>query len=77
MLGAIQDGGDFASSAVVGLLYTVASPVIGFAYAAAWTLVALAGSVALRTLWLTRMPSGELRRPEPFTMASAIPPLEI
>jgi len=49
MLGAIQAGGDFASSAVVGLLYAVASPVIGFAYAAAWMLVALAGSVALRT----------------------------
>jgi len=30
------------------LLYAVASPVIGFAYAAAWMLVALAGSVALR-----------------------------
>ena len=49
MLGAIQAGGDFASSAIVGLLYAVASPVIGFAYAAAWMLVALAGSVALRT----------------------------
>jgi hypothetical protein len=49
MIGAIQAGGDFASSAVVGLLYAVASPVIGFAYAAAWMLVALAGSVALRT----------------------------
>jgi MFS family permease len=49
MLGAIQAGGDFASSAVVGLLYAVASPVIGFAYAAAWMVVAVVGSVALRT----------------------------
>lgn len=49
MLGAIHAGGDFASSAVVGLLYAVASPVIGFAYAAAWMVVAVVGSVALRT----------------------------
>jgi MFS family permease len=49
MLGAIQAGGDFASSAVVGLLYAVVSPVIGFAYAAAWMAVAVVGSVALRT----------------------------
>jgi len=49
VLGAIQAGGDFASSAVVGLLYAVVSPVIGFAYAAAWMVVALVGSVALRT----------------------------
>ena len=48
MLGAIQAGGGFASSAVVGLLYAVASPVIGFAYAAAWMVVALVGSFAFR-----------------------------
>jgi hypothetical protein len=48
MLGAIQAAGAFASSAVVGLLYVVASPVIGFAHAAAWMAVAVVGSVALR-----------------------------
>ena len=48
MLGAIQSGGGFASSAVVGLLYAVASPVIGFAYAATWMVVALVGSFAFR-----------------------------
>jgi len=49
LLGGVQAAGDFASSAVVGLLYTVLSPVVGFAYAAGWMLVALLGSAQLRT----------------------------
>lgn len=44
LLGGVQSFGDFLSSAVVGLLYTVVSPLVGFAYAAAWMLVALGGS---------------------------------
>ena len=48
LLGGVQAAGDFASSAVVGLLYAVLSPVIGFAYAAGWMLVALLGSAHLR-----------------------------
>lgn len=48
LLGAVQAAGDFASSAVVGLLYAAVSPAVGFAYAAAWMAVAAFGSVALR-----------------------------
>jgi len=36
MLGAVQAAGDFAASAAVGLLWSVLSPAVGFAYAAAW-----------------------------------------
>ena len=48
LLGGVQAAGDFASSAVVGLLYAVLSPVVGFAYAAGWMLVALLGASQLR-----------------------------
>ncbi len=41
VLGLVQSLGDLASSAVVGVLWTVASPTIGFAYAAAWMLASL------------------------------------
>jgi dipeptide/tripeptide permease len=37
LLGMVQSVGDFASSATVGLLWTLANPAVGFAYAAAWT----------------------------------------
>ncbi|MGH3003756.1 MAG: MFS transporter, partial [Gaiellaceae bacterium] len=36
LLGGVQAFGDFASSAVVGVLWTVASPSVAFVYAAAW-----------------------------------------
>lgn len=37
LLGGLQSFGDFASTAVVGLLYATAGPAVGFGYAAAWT----------------------------------------
>jgi MFS family permease len=45
LLGGVQSFGDFASSAVVGLLWTAVSPTAGFVYAAAW--MVLAASSAL------------------------------
>jgi len=48
LLGVVQAGGDFASSAVVGLLWTLLSPAVGFGYAAAWMVASLAASVAAR-----------------------------
>jgi MFS family permease len=44
LLGGVQSLGDFASSAVVGLLWTLVSPTVAFAYAAGWMVVALAGT---------------------------------
>ncbi|MEO6761137.1 MAG: MFS transporter [Candidatus Saccharimonadales bacterium] len=44
LLGGIQSFGDFASTAVVGLLYTVISPTAGFIYAAAWMVLSTATS---------------------------------
>jgi dipeptide/tripeptide permease len=41
VLGITQAAGDLASSAVVGLLWTVLSPAAGFGYAAAWMVAAL------------------------------------
>lgn len=38
LLGLVQALGDFASTAMVGLLWTSVSPVLGFGYAAAWML---------------------------------------
>lgn len=48
LLGGVQAAGDFASSAVVGVLYAALSPVVGFAYAAGWMVLALLGSAGLR-----------------------------
>lgn len=45
--GGVQSFGDFASSAVVGLLWTAVSPTVGFAYAASWMLASLLGASAL------------------------------
>jgi MFS family permease len=47
LLGGVQSFGDFASSAVVGLLWTTVSPTVGFAYAAGWVLVSLLGVNAI------------------------------
>jgi MFS family permease len=40
LLGGVQSFGDFASTAAVGALWTLVSPTLGFAYAAAWMLAA-------------------------------------
>jgi MFS family permease len=44
VLGLVQAAGDLASSAVVGLLWTLVSPQLAFAYAAAWMAAALAAA---------------------------------
>ena len=41
ILGGVQSAGDFASSAAVGLLWTLVSPTLGFAYAAGWMLLSV------------------------------------
>jgi hypothetical protein len=47
LLGGIQSAGAFASSAAVGLLYTIVSPTVGFAYAAGWMLLSVLASGAI------------------------------
>lgn len=47
LLGGVQSFGDFASSAVVGVLWTVVSPLAGFVYAAGWMVVSLVGASAI------------------------------
>jgi len=47
LLGGIESLGDFASSAVVGLLWAAVSPAAGFLYAAAWMLISLGTAAAL------------------------------
>jgi MFS family permease len=49
LLGAVQSAGDFASTASVGLLWTLLSPAAGFVYAAAWMAVSVAASSSSRT----------------------------
>jgi MFS family permease len=51
LLGGLQSAGDFLSSAVVGLLYAAVSPAAGFAYAAAWMVLAVAAAA-----WSGRRP---------------------
>ena len=41
LLAAIQSGGNFAASAVAGVLWTALSPTWAFLYLAAWMLLAL------------------------------------
>ncbi|MFG2042946.1 MFS transporter [Dactylosporangium sp. NPDC048998] len=41
LLGVVQAGGDFVSSAVVGLLWATISPAVGFGYAAVWMAASL------------------------------------
>jgi hypothetical protein len=45
LLGGVQSFGDFASSAIVGLLWTAVSPTVGFAYAAGWMAVSVFASL--------------------------------
>ena len=60
LLGGVQSLGDFASSAVVGLLWTAVSPTVGFAYAAAWMIVSLLTSLAT----LVASPQGSVEEDE-------------
>jgi len=48
LLGGVQSLGDFASSAVVGVLWTAVSPTAGFVYAAAWMGISVFASFAPR-----------------------------
>jgi MFS family permease len=50
LFGGIQSLGDFTSSAVVGLLWTLISPAAGFTYAAGWMLVAGVSGVRARAM---------------------------
>jgi MFS family permease len=47
LLGGLQSAGDFLSSTIVGLLYVAVAPTVGFAYAAAWMVLAVAATVWL------------------------------
>ncbi|HEX3785832.1 MAG TPA: MFS transporter [Pseudonocardiaceae bacterium] len=47
VLGGVQAAGDLLASAVVGLLYTAFSPLVGFGYAAGWMIMAVLCSVVL------------------------------
>jgi MFS family permease len=48
LLGGLQSAGDFLSSTIVGLLYVAVAPTVGFAYAAAWMVLAVAATVVVR-----------------------------
>jgi MFS family permease len=48
MLATVQSLGNFAASAIAGLLWTLVSPTAAFLYAAAWMLVALVAFNAIR-----------------------------
>jgi MFS family permease len=48
LLGGLQSAGDLLSSTIVGLLYVAATPTVGFAYAAAWMVLAVAATFWLR-----------------------------
>ena len=46
LLAAVQSFGNLAASAIAGLLWTLASPRVAFAYLVAWMLLALVGLLA-------------------------------
>lgn len=48
VLGAVQATGDLVATVVVGLLYTLASPMVAFGYAAAWMAASVIASGMLR-----------------------------
>ena len=48
VLGAVQAVGDLVATVVAGLLYTLASPAVAFAYAATWMVCAVLASGMLR-----------------------------
>jgi MFS family permease len=47
LLGLTQALGDLGSTAVVGVLWAAVSPILGFAYAAAWMLIAMVAASAI------------------------------
>lgn len=47
LLGLAQAAGDLGSTAVVGVLWAVVSPLLGFGYAAAWMVVTVVSTTAL------------------------------
>jgi hypothetical protein len=47
LLGLTQAFGDLGSTAVVGVLWAAVSPMLGFAYAAAWMLIAVVAATAI------------------------------
>jgi dipeptide/tripeptide permease len=49
LLATVQSLGNFAASAIAGLLWTLVSPTAAFTYAAVWMLIALAAFSATRT----------------------------
>ena len=51
LLAAVQSFGNLAASAVAGLLWTLASPRVAFAYLVAWMLLALVGLLAAGRHW--------------------------
>jgi len=48
LLGGLQSAGDFLSSTIVGVLYVAVTPAVGFAYAAAWMILAVAAAIVVR-----------------------------
>lgn len=48
LLATVQSLGNFAASAIAGLLWTLVSPTAAFIYAAAWMLLALTAFIAVR-----------------------------
>jgi MFS family permease len=53
LLGGLQSAGDLLSSTIAGLLYVAATPMVGFAYAAGWMVLAVAA-----TGWLSHREAG-------------------
>ena len=48
LLAAVQSFGNLAASAIAGLLWTLASPRVAFAYLVAWMVLALLGLLGAR-----------------------------
>jgi dipeptide/tripeptide permease len=48
LLGGLQSAGDFLSSTTVGLLYVAVAATVGFAYATAWMVLAVAAAIVVR-----------------------------
>lgn len=59
LLATVQSLGNFAASAIAGLLWTLVSPTAAFGYAAAWMLIALVAFTA------TKLPHSRARRGRP------------
>ena len=60
LLGVVRAGGDLVSSAVVGVLWAALSPVVGFAYAAAWMAASLIAAIATVGTRQVPSPSGQI-----------------